>query len=321
MPSIIKELIDRNRLLGVLAGILIGALVCAWLSFAVLPAEVFFKGASPRLLKSADPATKIAEYRELYVVNVARRYQQGLGNQKVAFDEAANMLGLTSGDANKETAALMVQNALDAVKAENSRDKDGGYFNSNDELAVSELLKGVNAANIPDQNANVLQRLIANRNLWLGFIGLLVALPLILLGLGYITRLSLPVNIAAASPTRGTAQTNFHPPEDLIDEEAAALTAQPIGAGATTSRQQSQQVWEEPAENEFAAPAAPAIPTMDTFVEMEQVDLPPAKPVTGAAAAAAAATAVAALNATPQAIFQPAQPAQPLGGGFVANYA
>jgi hypothetical protein len=319
MPSIIKELVDRNRLLGVLAGILIGALVCAWLSFAVLPAEVFFKGASPRLLKSVDPAEKTAQYRELYVVNIARRYQQGLGNPKVAFDEAANMLGLTSGDANKETAALMVQNALDAVKTENNRDKDGGYFNVNDELALAELLKGVNAS-APDPSINILTRLIANRNLWLGLIGLVLAIPLILLGLGYLTRLSLPVNIASPRPApRANSPASPRPPEDVIDQEAAALTTPPSSVTFPTS--QVQQAWEEPAENEFGAPAASAIPTMDTFGEQEQVmDLPPAKPVTGAASAAAAA-AVTALSASPAVIHQTAPPAQPASGGFVANYA
>jgi hypothetical protein len=289
-----------------------------------LPAEVFFRGAGPRLLKTSADG-KAVEFREVYVVNVARRFQQGLGNPTAAYTEAANMLGLNSGDVSKEEAIQMVQTTLDVVKAENDKDKDGGYFNSNDQFAVGELLKAVQKADVPVANANVLDRLIKNRNLWLGAIGLLLAIPLILLGLGYLARLCAPVAISTAtttttSTTNGARRTTrattvvTQPAQDLIDPETAALTAPPGGPVANVFTQ-SSETWEEPAENEFVT-GAPAAPSMDSFAtEVEppasSINLPPAKPVmaTGAAALASA-------------INQPAMPVQAVAsaGNFAATY-
>ena len=137
---------DNAVIAALIVGLLIGLALGAYVFYAIFPADVIMKNASPKFLNS-DPVSQTPQYRDFYVVRAANKYQHDV--QTGVPDQlrgAEDVLGVTSGDTSMEEAIAMVRASEKVVSKENNSDGDAGLFTRNEELAMGALAGALDKA-------------------------------------------------------------------------------------------------------------------------------------------------------------------------------
>ncbi len=171
-----------NSLLMLIAGLIVGMLAGAYILYAWIPWQWIVRDVSPSYLAQNGITP---QYRDIYVSNVANRYQliaNVSGRQAEALKAAQDLLGVTTGDSTPAEAVAIVQKTFEVVKKENDKDGNAGWFIKSDENALQSLTAALQAA----QNTPVVIKsggIAQNNILWTRLIGALALLALLLLGL------------------------------------------------------------------------------------------------------------------------------------------
>ncbi|MBP7601924.1 MAG: hypothetical protein KA750_11280, partial [Thermoflexales bacterium] len=121
-------------LASILSGLLIGFFAGAYIVYAWAPPELVLQDAPPRSLAydGVNP-----QYRDLYVVSIANRYAVARDRQR-ALREAADFLGITSGDTTVAGAVDMLNSARRIVADENKKGPNS-RFAAQDEIQLGAL--------------------------------------------------------------------------------------------------------------------------------------------------------------------------------------
>ena len=160
-------------LASILFGLLIGFFAGAYIVYAWAPPELVLQDAPPRSLAydGVNP-----QYRDLYVVSIANRYAVARDRQR-ALREAADFLGITSGDTTVAGAVDMLNSARRIVADENKKGPNS-RFAAQDEIQLGALASDIdrNVKDAPQANALFGRPSEANRLIprIVGFIVLLI---------------------------------------------------------------------------------------------------------------------------------------------------
>ncbi|MEO6061410.1 MAG: hypothetical protein ABIQ99_05675 [Thermoflexales bacterium] len=160
-------------LASILSGLLIGFFAGAYIVYAWAPPELVLQDAPPRSLAfdGVNP-----QYRDLYVVSIANRYATARDRQR-ALREAADFLGVTSGDTTVAGAVDMLTSARRIVADENKKGANSRFV-AQDEIQLGALASDIerNVKDAPQANALFGRPSEANRLIprIVGFIILLV---------------------------------------------------------------------------------------------------------------------------------------------------
>ncbi len=122
-------------LASILTGLLIGLVAGAYVLYAWAPPELVLQNAPPRLLAydGVNP-----QYRDAYLVAMANRYGSARDRQR-ALRDAADFLGITSGDSTVSSAIDMLNNTRRIVADENKSKGVASRFTQQDEVQLSTL--------------------------------------------------------------------------------------------------------------------------------------------------------------------------------------
>jgi hypothetical protein len=170
-----------------LLGFLIGALFAAYLFYAVVPESWVLRDVAPRHLNS-DPTAQRVNYRDLYMVRVARRFVElGGASHRPALDNALSELGVASGDAQPIEGLAMIRAAQSFAERENAdeannsqlKNPEGGRFSLQDQNNLKALGDSIDAGIKTNTIVSVAKQ---DGRLWLRLIG-----PFALLFLGLLT--------------------------------------------------------------------------------------------------------------------------------------
>ncbi len=160
-------------LASILSGLLIGFFAGAYVVYAWAPPELVLQDAPPRSLAydGVNP-----QYRDLYAVSIANRYAVARDRQR-ALREAADFLGVTSGDTTVAGAVDMLNSARRIVADENKKGANSRFV-PQDEVQLAALASDIerNVKDAPQANALFGRPSEANRLVprIVGFIILLV---------------------------------------------------------------------------------------------------------------------------------------------------
>jgi len=145
-----KSISGPVLLASILSGLLIGFFAGAYIVYAWAPPELVLQDAPPRSLAydGVNP-----QYRDLYVVSIANRYATARDRQR-ALREAADFLGVTSGDTTVAGAVDMLNSARRIVADEN-RKGPNSRFVLQDEVQLGALASDIdrNVKDAPQANA------------------------------------------------------------------------------------------------------------------------------------------------------------------------
>ena len=160
-------------LASILSGLIIGFFAGAYVVYAWAPPELVLQDAPPRSLAydGVNP-----QYRDLYAVSIANRYAVARDRQR-ALREAADFLGVTSGDTTVAGAVDMLNSARRIVADENKKGANSRFV-PQDEVQLGALASDIerNVKDAPQANALFGRPSEANRLVprIVGFIILLV---------------------------------------------------------------------------------------------------------------------------------------------------
>ncbi len=106
-------------LLAFLLGAMVGTTFVGYLFYAWVPATLILRDAPPSYLKF-DPKLESAQYRDLYVAYVARRFVE-MGGDNLALQEALALLGVSSGDVSLDEAREIVRSTKAVADRESAQ--------------------------------------------------------------------------------------------------------------------------------------------------------------------------------------------------------
>lgn len=280
----------------ILAGLVLGLFIGAYVVYAWAPADAILQDASPRLLAydGANP-----QYRDTYAAAVANRYTLARDRNR-ALRDAADMLGVTSGDLTVAQAVDMLNSARTVIAAENRAQGANSRFTAQDEIQLGTLssdLSRQGAAlavaasplSMLNQNGRLIPRII-------GFILLLLLLLLAFLLIKWLGARADRQAAQAAGYAQPTGDINIHADNVVVGDRAT------LGADALDDFEVEDVDDDEPLAPPTLGAIRPMPPTVVAAASPPSASASTAATAAGAAAAAAAATTL----VPPTVVSQPA---------------
>jgi MFS family permease len=137
-----QQLLSRIIVTWVLS-MLICMPIGGYLTYQLLPTFIDVRQISPANL--AFDGRNVA-FRDIFITEVARRHETFLMSSPNRLDAARMayaLLGVSSGDLSLDNAIRMTRETLSVVKTENNTDGNNGFFNWDNEVALTELIQNL----------------------------------------------------------------------------------------------------------------------------------------------------------------------------------